>query len=206
MPCFRLAAALVGLSALAGPATASDAPALTVEVEARELPRKLLHTTLDVPCQPGPLRLWYPKWFPGSHGPHGRVEDVAGFRVETPDGTPVPWARDEVELHCFVVKVPDGTTSVRVKLDTVCESTGPAAAGIHTAGTRDVGVINWNTCLVYPQGPAADDQSVKVRLRLPDGWKHATALKAEPDHDTDSATAFRPVSLTTLVDSPLIAG
>src|SRR5438046_222492 len=46
MPCVRFAAALVGLSVLAGPAAAADAPAVTVEVDARELPRKLLHTTL----------------------------------------------------------------------------------------------------------------------------------------------------------------
>ena len=177
----RLAVALVSLCSSVGPAAAAEAPAMTLEVDARELPRKLLHTTLNIPSQPGPLRLWYPKWFPGSHGPHGRVEDVAGFRVETPDGTPVPWTRDEVELNCFVVKVPEGTRSVRVKLDVVCESVGPDAAGIQTVGTRDVGVINWNTCLVYPEGPRADDQPVKVRLHLPDGWKHANALKAESE-------------------------
>src|SRR5262245_63652561 len=144
----RLAAALVGLCLAVGPAAAADAPAVAVEVDARELPRKLLHTTLDIPCKPGPLRLWYPKWIPGSHGPSGRVEDVAGFRVETPQGAPVPWARDEVELHCFVIKVPEGTASVRVKLDTVCEAAGTNAAGIYTAGTRDVGVINWHACPV----------------------------------------------------------
>src|SRR5215475_10519336 len=112
MPHVRLSAALVGLYLVIGSAAASEAPPVAVEVDARELPRKLLHTTLDIPCKPGPLRLWYPKWFPGSHGPHGRVEDVAGFRVETPQGAPVPWARDEVELHCFVIKAPEGTDSV----------------------------------------------------------------------------------------------
>src|SRR5262249_55502816 len=162
------------------------------EVDARELPRKLLHTTLDIECKPGPLRLWYPKWFPGSHGPHGRVEDVAGFRVQTADGTSVPWTRDEVELNCFVVRVPDGTTKVRVKLDTICESAGPARAGTHTVGTRDVGVINWNTCLVYPQGPIADNQPMKLLLRLPDGWKYATALKTETEHDKDGVITFQP--------------
>jgi predicted metalloprotease with PDZ domain len=202
----RIAATLVGLCWAVGPAAAADAPAVAVEVDARDLPRKLLHTTLDIPCEPGPLRLWYPKWIPGSHGPYGRVADVAGFRVETPQGTPVPWARDEVELHCFVIRVPDGAASVRVRLDTVCESAGVDAGGIYTAGTRDVGVINWNTCLVYPQGPTADDQPVTVRLRLPDGWKYATALEAEPEKGTDGVTTFRPVSLATLVDSPLIAG
>src|SRR5262245_21225157 len=120
---------IAGLFLLACSALAVDAPDIAVEVDARELPRKLLHTTIDIPCKPGPVRLWYPKWFPGSHGPHGRVEDVAGFRVETPSGTPVPWTRDEGELHCFVIKVPEGTGSVRVKLDTVCESTGPDTAG-----------------------------------------------------------------------------
>jgi predicted metalloprotease with PDZ domain len=196
----------VGLCLVVGSAAAADAPPVTVEVDARELPRKLVHTTLDIPCKPGPLRLWYPKWLPGSHGPHGRVEDIARFGVETPEGTPVPWTRDEVELHCFVVTAPEGTASIRVKLDTVGELAGPEAMGVHTAGNRDVGVINWNTCLVYPQGPAAGDQTVKVRLRLPDGWKHATALKAEAAKDKDGVTTFRPVSLATLVDNPLIAG
>lgn len=207
----RSAAAAAALCLVVGPAVGADAPALTVEVDARDLPRRLVHTTLDIPCQPGPLRLVYPKWFPGSHGPHGRVEDVAGLRVETADGKAVPWTRDEVDLHRFLVTVPPGTTKLRVKLDTVCESAGADRAGTHTAGTPAVGVINWNTCLVYPEGPAADDQPVAVRLRLPAGWKHATALKADgekgkEDKDKGDAVAFRPVSLTTLVDNPLIAG
>ncbi len=206
MSLLRHLPAVAGLCLMVGRAAAADAPGLALEVDARELPRRLIHSTLDVPCKPGPLRLWYPKWSPGSHGPHGRVEDVAGLRVETPAGAPLPWTRDEVELHCFVVRVPEGTTSVRVKLDTICESAGPGRAGIHTAGTPDLGVINWNTCLVYPEGPAADDQPVALRLRLPEGWKHATALKSDKGKDRDGAITFRPVSLTALVDSPLIAG
>src|SRR5262245_941590 len=134
MPRVRLVVALVSVAVVGASATAANAPAIAVEVDARELPRKLLHTTLDIPCKSGPLRLWYPKWFPGSHGPHGRVEDIAGFRVETAAGAAVPWTRDEVQLHCFVVTVPEGASSVRVKLDTVCESAGPDAAGIHPVG------------------------------------------------------------------------
>jgi hypothetical protein len=45
--CVRFVAALVGLCVVVGPAAAAEAPALAVEVDARELPRKLLHTTLD---------------------------------------------------------------------------------------------------------------------------------------------------------------
>ncbi|QJW99631.1 M61 family metallopeptidase [Frigoriglobus tundricola] len=202
----RSVAAAAALCIVVGPATGADAAGLALEVDARELPRHLIHATLDIPCKPGPLRLLYPKWFPGSHGPHGRVEDIAGLRVETAAGAVLPWTRDEVDLHRFVVQVPDGTEKLRVKLDTVCESAGPNRSGTHTVGTPDLGVINWNTCLVYPEGPAADDQPVSVRLRLPDGWKHATALKAHEKKGQGDAIAFRTVSLTALVDNPLIAG
>lgn len=194
---FAVLAALL----FASPIAAADP--IAIEVDARELPRKLIHTTLDIPCKPGPLKLWYPKWFPGSHGPHGRVQDVAGFRVEASNGKVLPWSRDDVELNCFLVKVPDGASAVRVKLDTICESVGSDRAGTLTVGTRDLGVINWNTCLVYPQGPAAEDQMMNLRLKLPDGWRHASALKSE---SKGGAIEFKPVSLTTLIDSPLIAG
>ncbi|MDY3561868.1 PDZ domain-containing protein [Gemmata sp. JC673] len=202
----RSAAAVAALCVTVLPAVGADAPALAIEVDARELPRRLVHTTLDIPCKPGPLRLVYPKWFPGSHGPHGRVEDVAGLRIETDNGTVVRWTRDEVDLYRFVVTVPDGTTKLRVKLDTVCESAGADRAGTHTVGTPDLGVINWNTCLIYPEGPAADDQPVNVRLQLPAGWKYATALKADGEKGKGDVVTFGTASLTTLVDCPLIAG
>lgn len=202
----RFAAAVAVLTTAASAGRTADAPAISIDVDARELPRRLIHTSLEIPCKPGLLRLWYPKWFPGSHGPHGRVEDVAGLRVETAAGDVLPWSRDEINLHCFIVKVPPGTDRVRVKLDTICESGGLDQAGIYTVGTADLGVINWNTCLVYPEGPAADDQPVKLRLRLPKEWKHASALKRETGGDKDGAVHFATVSLTALVDSPLIAG
>ena len=186
------------------PRAFAEVPATAIEVDARELPRRLIHTTLDIPCKPGTLRLWYPKWFPGSHGPHGRVQDVAGLRVETPDGAVIPWSRDEVDLHCFLIKVPDATTTVRVKLDTICEASGTDGAGIYSFGNSSLGVINWNSCVVYPEGLPVDQQLVKVRLRLPPNWRFATALKSVGE--TGESITFQPVSLTGLIDNPLIAG
>src|SRR5260370_8907776 len=58
-------------------------PRLNVEVDARDLPRRLLHTRIAIPCQPGKLRLWYPKWIPGTHGPYGPVEAAARLPFET---------------------------------------------------------------------------------------------------------------------------
>jgi predicted metalloprotease with PDZ domain len=64
-------------------------------------------------------------------------------------------------------------------------------------------VLNWNTCLVYPEGPAAQEIRVQLRLRLPERWQFATALKSADKNDT---VAFQPVNLENLIDSPLIAG
>src|SRR5438067_11560008 len=157
-------------------AASSDA-ALDVEVDARELPRRLLHTRLTIPCQPGQLRLWYPKWIPGTHGPYGRAEDVGGLRVETADGKPLPWRRDEVELSCVSCDVPGGNRDVRVRLDTICNMASTTASGCYSFGNTAVGVLNWNTCLLYPEGRPAADTPVRVRLRLPAKWHYATALK-----------------------------
>ena len=192
------------LSAIS-PLLAAESPAILIDIDARELPRRLVHTTLDVPCKPGaPLRLWYPKWIPGTHGPKGRVENVGGLRVESPDGTVIPWKRDEVDLHCFVVAVPEGVKTVRVKLDTICESSSVESAGIYTYGNSSIGTINWNTCVLYPEGSPIDDTYVKVSLRLPAGWKFATALKSAPP--AEGVISFKEVSLATFIDSPLIAG
>jgi predicted metalloprotease with PDZ domain len=198
--CLSLVLTLAAVASALG----AQAPELAIEIDARELPRRLVHTTIDIPCKPGPMRLWYPKWIPGTHGPKGRVEDVGGLRIETKDGTVLPWKRDEIELYCFVVQVPDGATSIRVKLDTICESSSVEAAGIFTYGNASIGTINWNTCVLYPEGPAADDQPVSVKLRLPADWKFATALKS--GDVADGVIPFRAVSLSTFIDCPLIAG
>src|SRR5579862_8598948 len=86
--------------------------ALQIEIDARELARRLVHSDIRIPCQPGPLRLWYPKWIPGCHGAAGPLQNVGGFRVETPDGKPIPWKRDEVELFCVHCDVPAGASEI----------------------------------------------------------------------------------------------
>jgi predicted metalloprotease with PDZ domain len=183
---------------------AEEAPPLLIEVDARQLPRRLVHTTIEVPCKAGELRLWYPKWYPGSHGPMGRLEDVGGLQVETSDGRKLSWERDDVELFCVKVQIPEGLAAVRVKMTTICNSPSVDAAGIYTYGNNQVGVINWNTCVLYPEGPKADDQPIKLKLKLPEKWKHASALKVEKTEQ--DATTFKTVSLTELIDNPLIAG
>jgi predicted metalloprotease with PDZ domain len=64
--------------------------------------------------------------------------------------------------------------------------------------------LNWNAVVLYPKGARSDDVNFVPSLTLPAGWKFGTALPVARTAGDD--VEFAPVSLTTLVDSPLIAG
>jgi len=64
--------------------------------------------------------------------------------------------------------------------------------------------LNWNAVVLYPQGADSDAVEFVPSVKLPPGWKFGTALVAT--HSSGDEVEFAPVSLTTLVDSPLIAG
>jgi predicted metalloprotease with PDZ domain len=186
------------------PAVRASGPTLEIDVDAHDLPRRLLHTRIQIPCEPGKLRLWYPKWVPGTHGPYGPVQNVGGLRIQTRDGKSLKWHRDESEPYRVECQVPDGVCEVTVLLDTICNEAADNAAGYLSYGNRLVGMINWGTCVVYPEGPSCDDIQTHVSLQLPAGWKFATALEGEGS--SDSSSTFKKVSLTDLADCPLIAG
>ncbi len=200
---FLLSLAAVVLAAVAR-ADGPPAGALTVAVDARDLPRHLLHAEITIPCRPGVLKLWYPKWVPGAHAPWGKVENIGGLRIETGDGRPLAWKRDEVEPYCVSCDVPAGAGTVRVRLDYICNEVALMAGGHLSDASRAVGVINWNTCVLYPDGADCTALPVRLRLRLPAGWRHATALK--PAGESGGEVSFREVTLEDLIDSPLIAG
>ena len=194
---------LAGLGLAPTVARATE-PLLQIEVDARDLPRKLLHTNLRIPCEPGALALWYPKWIPGTHAPSGPLDTIGGLRLETPDGKPIPWRRDEVELYRVTCQVPSGVHEIRARLDTICNAPAAEASGHLSYGNASVGIINFPTCLLYPEGPTAKEIRVELALRLPEKWQFATALKSEGVKN--GLITFAPVSLNTLADSPLIAG
>jgi hypothetical protein len=172
---------------------------LRIEVDARDLPRRLLHTSLRIACEPGPLTLWYPKWIPGTHASCGPVDTVGGLRLLTPEGKTIAWRRDQVELYRLTCDVPEGTHEIHVQLDTICNAPAVDASGHLSYGNGSVGIINWPTCLLYPEGPTARETRVHLALRLPDRWKYATALKSSGEKE--GLITFLPVSLATLADS-----
>ena len=175
---------------------------ITLRVDATEAPRKIYHAELNIPATPGPLTLFYPKWIPGEHAPTGPVTDLAGLRFSA-GGQTLVWKRDSVELFAFHLTVPQGASSVDVKLDFLST---PDAGGFSSAAsaTSELAILSWNQLVLYPRGKASDDVEVAAELRLPQDWKFGTALPVA--RTSGNSVQFKPVSLTTLVDSPVLAG
>lgn len=190
-------------------AATGSAPRISLFVDATETPRKIFHARLTIPAQPGTLTLYYPKWIPGEHGPTGPVQDLAGLKF-TANGQELAWRRDLLDGWTFHVEVPAGVTSVEASLDFI----SPAGQeGIYTGGataTDRMGVINWNTMLLYPAGWTSDELTYEAALKLPTGWKFGTSLPVSGETGDDlkgqRQIAFKPVSLTMLIDGPVITG
>jgi predicted metalloprotease with PDZ domain len=175
---------------------------IRLSVDATQAPQKILHAHMMIPVQPGPLTLFYPQWIPGEHMPDGPIINVAGMKF-TGGNQVIPWRRDLVEMFSIHLDVPAGVTSLQADLDFLLS----APAGGFSAGasaTASLDVLSWNQVLLYPQGLPSKDIPFVASLKLPAGWKFGTALPiTKQDGDT---IEFAQEPLTTLVDSPVIAG
>src|SRR5256712_511552 len=182
---------------------AGPAPHITIALDATEAPRKIFHARMTIPVTGGALTLYYPKWIPGEHGPTGPIQDLAGLKF-TANGQILKWRRDLLDGWTIHVEAPTGAASVDASLDFL----SPAGAeGLYTGGrsaTDKMSVISWNTMLLYPAGWTSDELTYDARLRLPVGWKFGTPLPVA--WQSAAEIRFKPASLTTLVDSPVITG
>ncbi|WP_394820493.1 M61 family metallopeptidase [Pendulispora albinea] len=187
-------------TSLAGP--------MTVRVDARDVPQMILHAKIHVPARPGPITLVYPKWIPGNHGPTGKVADISGLRFSA-GGKALAWQRDPEQISEFSMTLPAGSTAVDVELDVVVDKRWLA--------TADVSEFNWNRVLLYPKGTRARDVQVEAAVDVPANWHWATALPVASQSQSTSPSqqgggggggtvSFKPVSLETLVDSPVVMG
>jgi len=193
--------ALFRVTTSAQNAPKSPAPTITVSLDASEAARKIFHAKLTIPVTPGPLTLYYPKWIPGEHGPTGPIQDLAGLRF-TANGQELKWRRDLVDGWTLHLEVPPGVSSVDAALDFMAPVENE---GVYTGGesaTDKMTVVSWNTVVLYPAGWTSDQLTYQASLRLPDNWKFGTALPIASQ--TGSEIKFNAVSLTTLVDSPVI--
>ena len=173
-----------------------------LRIDASNAPQRLIHSSLTMPVKAGPLTLLYPEWYPGDHRPTGPIGDLVGLKISG-NGASIPWRRDLVNMNTFNLDVPAGVTELNIELDLIAapESLG-GDSGV--AATTELMLLSFNALLLHPKGQHSDDINFQTTLKVPQGWSYATARPME--REAGNTIEFKPSSLTTLVDSPLLAG
>ena len=195
--------ALVLIVALSAPTLAQ--PVIRVHVDATELPRKLLRSTIEFDASGDTLALLYPEWIPGIHAPRGPLQNLAGFVPRDADGTVLRWERDWSDMYRLLVLRDEGQRSkVTVDLTYITNQPSTNSTGVDAFGTRTLGIINWNTVLVAPEDIPPARLQVELELTLPQGWQAGSAL-AVASREGDRIR-FEPVTYEQLIDRPLICG
>ncbi|MGA8429476.1 MAG: M61 family peptidase [Candidatus Sulfotelmatobacter sp.] len=182
---------------------AATPPTVTLSLDATTAPRKIFHATLSIPTTGGELTLYYPKWIPGEHAPDGPVIDLAGLKFSAA-GKTLKWRRDLLDGFTIHVEVPSDATEVDAELDFLSPATFEGGFSAGSSATDKMAVISWNQVLLYPKGYKSDDINYTASVKLPEGWKFGTPLPITSQNGNE--IKFATVSLTTLVDSPIITG
>lgn len=185
------------LAILTGVAVAAP---ITIDVDARDMPRRLIRARLTMPVKPGKVVIKYPKWIPGEHAPSGPIDHISKI-VFTAGGKPLTWARDPIDLYTFNVDVPQGASKLTADLEMVLPASGAFSGG--GSATARLGVLSWNHIVLYPDGKTSDELRYRASLTAPKGWKVASPLATTKSGDR---TEFEETSLTALVDSPVQVG
>src|SRR5579859_1074397 len=183
------AVAILGIAADA--AAQQSAKPVKLEVDLRDAARRIYHAKMEFPVKPGPFTLVYPKWIPGEHAPNGPIVDVTGVKFFA-NGKEVSWRRDTADMYSFGCEVPAGVETLEAQLDYLLpvESSG-ANVGSSTA---QIAELPWNLVVLYPKDANSDDVKFSARLKIPAGWRYATALPVTKE--SGDAIEFETVSLT----------
>ncbi|MGA7617304.1 MAG: M61 family peptidase [Thermoanaerobaculia bacterium] len=185
----------------AGAVMAAQTAPIDLTVDMSDIGQKITHTHMVIPVSPGPLDLYYPKWIPGEHGPTGPIVQMAGLHI-TAAGKELAWKRDLLEMYEIHTVVPAGVDSINVDFDFLAPAGGSFTAG--ASSTPNLAILSWNSVVLYPAGHASDEILFHPSLILPRGWDYATGMETR---STSGGTIhFEPVSLTTLIDSPVQSG
>ena len=174
---------------------------IQLSVDATDLDRRIFRVRETLPIAAGgPATLLFPKWLPGHHAPGGPLSDFAGLVVRA-NGQVVPWRRDPVDVFAFHLDPPAGATSLDLEFQFVSPTAKDQG---RIVVTPDMLNLQWNQVLLYPAGYFTRRIAVEPSVRLPAGWKFATAL--DGGVRTGDEVRFARTDVETLVDSPIFAG
>ncbi|HJT99515.1 MAG TPA: peptidase M61 [Rhodanobacteraceae bacterium] len=175
---------------------------LKLAVDATDLDHRVFRVHEEIPVAAGPQVLLYPQWLPGNHGPRGPVDKLAGLTIAA-NGKPVAWSRDSSDVYAFHVDVPQGASTLDIEFQFLSPQDSSQGRVVMTPEMLN---LQWNTVVLYPAAHYSSRIQVAPSVKLPAGWKFATALDGATEAGADGSVAFKPVSLEVLVDSPMIAG
>lgn len=168
---------------------------IKLDVDATDAARNILRAKETMNVSAGKFTLYYPKWIPGEHSPTGPLNNMVNLFI-TAGGKTLAWQRDDVDMFAFHLTIPAGTKQIDIAFDDVSQ------AG--TTMSANLARIKWNRLLLYPEGAKSDNVQVTGSIKMPAGWKYATALPLQSE--TADSASFKPVTLTYFVDSPAVIG
>lgn len=174
--------------------------AIGLAVDATDTERHIIKVRETIPVAPGPVTLLFPRWLPGTHAPVGRIDQLAGLAIRA-NGARLSWRRDPLDGYAIHVDAPAGSDALDIEFQSLTPVDRDQGRMVMTP---DMLNLQWQNVVLYPAGYFVRGIEVNARVTVPKGFEVAGAL--EKKSEKDGVTEFRPVSLETLIDSPLYAG
>lgn len=196
----------------------AQSQSMRLRVDATDLPRHLVRAEASIPAteltrkEDGTVDVWYVEWVPGNHNPSNPVQNLVEFRATDERGRQLDWTRDYARTARKTIRLPDDARELRLSYTYIASQPWVNSRSSDTYGRPNMGGLNFNNILFYPEGANKNTFIVDAELLLPDGWSASTALMppgrihqgrrdAQPERiDLPAA------SLAKYVDSPMIMG
>ncbi|MGC2389679.1 MAG: hypothetical protein WA621_09795 [Candidatus Acidiferrum sp.] len=185
---------------VAAPADTPYPGTISLLVDLTDVTHRVMNVQETIPVEGDELTLLYPEWLPGNHSPTGPISKLAGLEMSA-QGKRIAWVRDRVNVFAFHVRVPAGARSVEVNFQFLAPVQKKEGRISFSSKIVD---LSWNSVVLYPAGHFSRRVHFTPSIRLPEGWKFATAL--ETSSQDGNLVHFKETTLNTLVDSPIYAG
>lgn len=190
--------------ALMAASAGAAVPAITLDVDARDVQHGIQHAHLVLPASAGEMSVVYPKWIQGEHSPSGPIVQVTGLRFMA-GGRTLEWKRDALDAYRFRVAVPDGVATIDADFDYLSPPVGFSDSYGATPGmTPHMAIVLFNHVLLLPDSADASSLPVRARVRIPDSWAYDAPARGE--RPEPGLVVLPEMTAATLVDSPLFSG